>query len=96
MRKTISFAVILGFITAITLTSCTYKVQPSELALNGEGFKALNKSSVKSKIDGNRNQFLCYGFSANQMAHFKNAVYKNSGASLSILISFNSKQKKCL
>lgn len=93
MRKTISFAVILGFITAITLTSCTYKVQPSELALNGEGFKALNKSSVKSKIDGNRNQFLCYGFSANQMAHFKNAVYKNSGASLSILISFNSKQK---
>lgn len=85
-----------NFFVFFVFTSCSYKVQPSFLAMNGESFSALNKSAVKSKADGKKNKFICYGFSTNQIVHLKNAVYKNSGASLSIQLSFNTKLKSKL
>lgn len=93
MRRLIT--VIEAFLLSLlfVFTSCTYKVQPSVLAMNGENFSALNKTAVKSKADGKRNKFLCYGFSKNQIAHFKNAVYKNTAAALSVRINFDSKGK---
>ncbi|MCQ2240359.1 hypothetical protein [Treponema sp.] len=96
MRRTLNVVTALIFSLLFIFTSCTYKVQPSVLALNGENFSALNRSAVKSKADGKKNKFLCYGFSKNQIAHFKNAVYKYSGASLSIQIDFDTKSKNKL
>lgn len=74
-------------------SSCKYEVQNSQLGLNGENFLALNRPAVKSKADGKRNKFLCYGFTTNQRVHFKNTVYKNSGAALCVTVKFNSKSK---
>lgn len=73
--------------------SCSYKVQNSILGMNGESFLALNKSAVKAKADGKRKQFLCYGFTTNQKVHLKNTIYKNGGASVSLVIKFNAKGK---
>ena len=93
MRRLITVIEAFSFSLLFVFTSCTYKVQPSVLAMNGENFSALNKTAVKSKADGKRNKFLCYGFSKNQIAHFKNAVYKNTAAALSVRINFDSKGK---
>ncbi|WP_407398703.1 hypothetical protein [Treponema sp.] len=88
--------IVFAFSLLFLFASCSYKIQPSVLALNGESFSALNRSAVKSKADGKKNKFLCYGFSRNQIAHFRNAVYKNSGAALSVQIKFDVKSKSKL
>lgn len=85
-------AVLLSF-SAFIFSSCAYRTgNPSQLAMNGENFIALNKTAVKNRTDWGK-KILCYGFSENQKDHLKNTIYKKSGASITVTVEFDTKSK---
>lgn len=72
------------------LFSCTaeFTPAPSSLGMNGEPFLALNRASVKARIDNpKKNQYLYFKFTENQRAHLSNMRYKKSGAGISVTLS---------
>lgn len=86
-------AVFFSFI--ISACAAEFAPQESSLGMNGEKFLALSKASVKARIDNpQKNQYLFFKFTENQKAHLSNVRYKNTGAGISVTISFKKEFKQ--